>query len=38
MEEQLELLGASVDRLADAMEFHRQLKAGDASSEGQAGS
>ena len=38
LEEQLEVLGSSVERLADALEFDRQLKAGDASSEGPSGS
>ncbi len=34
MEEQLEVLGSSVERLAEALEFDRQLKAGEAPSEG----
>ena len=34
MEEQLEVLGSSVVRLAEALEFDRQLKAGDAPAEG----
>ncbi len=38
LEEQMEVLGSSVDRLADALEFDRQLGAGDASSEGPSGS
>ena len=29
MEDQLEVLGSSVERLAEALEFDRQLKAGD---------
>ncbi len=38
LEEHMQVLGASVDRLADALEFDRQLGAGDASSEGPSGS
>ena len=38
LEEKMEALGSSVDRLADALEFDRQLGAGDASSEGPSGS
>jgi len=38
LEERMEVLGSSVDRLADALEFDRQLGAGDASSEGPSGS
>ena len=34
LEEGMEALGSSVDRLADALEFDRQLEAGDAPSEG----
>ncbi len=38
LEERMEVLGSSVDRLADALEFDRQLGAGDASSDGPSGS
>ena len=34
LEETMEVMGSSVDRLADALEFDRQLGSGDASSEG----
>ena len=38
LEEQMQILGSSVDRLADALEFDRQLGAGEASSDGSPGS
>jgi len=34
LEEQLEVLGSSVERIADAVEFDRKLNTGDAPSEG----
>jgi len=37
LEEGMEVLGTSVDRLADAIEFDRQLEAGDASPSGPLG-
>lgn len=38
LEERMDVLGSSVDRLADALEFDRQLGAGDSSSEASSGS